>query len=227
MNKAIRLLVVSVMAVVPFLQPASLVEASLDQRNDVATNTSTILSNKEISKFDKYVRVKNNKFILNLPTNNNFSSQEIKAVQQMIDNTNEDVSANDKKINATTKEVTATSPSNNNLKFGISLYASRKKATKKHYTYKLFWWGTRYYFRSNAAVYQMDHELDGYMTALAITGTLAAVVSSGAATAVSGSVAAYLNKVKSDLDYMNNMHPHSYLYMDVNKTGFYKIKTFK
>lgn len=172
MNKAIRLLVVSVMAVVPFLQPASLVEASLDQRNDVATNTSTVLSNKEISKFDKYVRVKNNKFILNLPTNNNFSSQEIKAVQQMIDNTNEDVSANDKKINATTKEVTATSPSNNNLKFGISLY-------------------------------------------------------SGAATAVSGSVAAYLNKVKSDLDYMNNMHPHSYLYMDVNKTGFYKIKTFK
>ncbi|MGM9911715.1 MAG: hypothetical protein ACI31N_09090, partial [Lacticaseibacillus absianus] len=93
-------------------------------------------------------------------------------------------------------------------------------------SYKLFWWGTRYYFRSNAAVYQMDHELDGYMTALAITGTLAAVVSSGAATAVSGSVAAYLNKVKSDLDYMNNTHPHSYLYMDVNKTGFYKIKTF-
>lgn len=227
MNKAIRLLVAFVMAVVPFLQPASLVEASSDQRNDAVVNTSTVLSNGKISKFDKYVKVKNNKFILNLPVNNSFSSQEVKAVQQMIDNANEDVSANDKKINVTTKEVTVTSPSNNNLKFGISLYASRKKTTKKHYTYKLFWWGTRYYFRSNAAVYQMDHELDSYVTALAITGALAAVVSSGAAAAVSGSVAAYLKKVKSDLDYMNKMHPHSYLYMDVNKTGFYKIKTFK
>lgn len=58
MNKAIRLLVAFVMAVVPFLQPASLVEASSDQRNDAVVNTSTVLSNEEISKFDKYVQSK-------------------------------------------------------------------------------------------------------------------------------------------------------------------------
>jgi hypothetical protein len=44
-SKATRLLVAFVMAVVPFLKPASLVEASSDQRNDAVVNTSTVYQN--------------------------------------------------------------------------------------------------------------------------------------------------------------------------------------
>lgn len=70
----------------------------------------------------------------------------------------------------------------------------------------------------------MEHELD---TSSLLVGTLANLLTSGFGAAVGFIGAAYFQKIKSDLDYMNNTHPHDYLYMDVNLTGIYKIEVLK
>ena len=86
-----------------------------------------------------------------------------------------------------------------------------------------FWWGARYYFRSNAAVYQMDHDLDNYTLGFGGVGVLATIFSGGIAAAVAGAAGLYFQKMKSDLDYYNNTHLNNYINMDVDRTGYYSI----
>ncbi|WPD51435.1 hypothetical protein SC043_04260 [Lactococcus lactis] len=91
------------------------------------------------------------------------------------------------------------------------------------YTFDTFWWGARYYFRSNAAVYQMDHDLDNYTLGFGGVGVLATIFSGGIAAAVAGAAGLYFQKMKSDLDYYNNTHLNNYINMDVDRTGYYSI----
>ncbi|MBD4919651.1 hypothetical protein GUF71_16320, partial [Xanthomonas citri pv. citri] len=65
------------------------------------------------------------------------------------------------------------------------------------------------------AVYEMDHELDNFTLYSGLSGIF------GGPIAALG--AAYYHKVKSDLDYMNNIHPNDYLNMEVNWAGVYFI----
>lgn len=149
--------------------------------------------------FDAYVSVKDNQFILNIPQDIQLNQKEVEQVEQQISDVNSKIKANKLTINQTTKEISSQSPT---LK-------------SSGYTYGNFWWGTRYYFRSNAAVYAMDHDLDNWSIMSGVTALWAPAV------AVLG--AAYFQKVKSDLDYYNNTHSKNYIDMDVNWAGVYSI----
>lgn len=143
-------------------------------------------------------------------------------VERILNQTNEYVKEHGLIINSATKTIEPDNTFRSKLMFN---YVDRSASSKNSkYTYKQFWWGTRYYFRSNKAVYQMEHELD---TSSLLVGTLANLLTSGFGAAVGFIGAAYFQKIKSDLDYMNNTHPHDYLYMDVNLTGIYKIEVLK
>lgn len=147
--------------------------------------------------FDAYVSVKDNQFMLNIPQGIQLNQNEVEQVKQQISDVNSKIKANKLTINQTTKEISSQSPT----------------LRSSGYTYGNFWWGTRYYFRSNAAVYAMDHDLDNWSIMSGVTALWAPAV------AVLG--AAHFQKVKSDLDYYNNTHSKNYIDMDVNWAGVY------
>lgn len=151
------------------------------------------------AKFDPYIQVRNNQYVLNIPTNFNSSKSEIDQVNQALQNANNIVEINHETINPSTKIVKDSS---------LLQRASG-------YTSSSFWWGVRYYFRSNYAVYQMDHDLDNYSIMVGLTGLWAPPVAALGA--------AYFQKVKSDLDYYNNTHINDKINMDVTSAGAYFI----
>ncbi len=102
-------------------------------------------------------------------------------------------------------------------------YPSLSQYVNGGYTSNDFWWETRYYFRSNAAVYQMEHELDNYSIVSGIVGAIDGLASAGIGSAVGAIGAAYFQKMRSDLDYYNNTHIKDYINMDVYFTGIYRI----
>lgn len=182
------------------------------------------LTDTEINAVDKYIEVKNNQYVLNDLSNSALTEEEISIAKKVIEESNKDIKNTHEVINPTTKTV---DEKNNSININSRFTILARSSKNSRYTWKKFWWGTRYYFRSNFAVYQMDHELDDYSLACGVAGTIGALASAGTAAAVGTISAAYFQKIKSDLDYMNNTHPHNYLYMDVNHTGIYSIKVLK
>lgn len=196
--------------------------SAAENSTELFENNKYSLNTHQINKIDRYVIVKNNQYVLSNTANDKFSQKELIAATKVISQSNNEIEQNGFEINDKTKTYSSIPSRQSDLNiFGVSL------RRKSGYTYKNFWWGTRYYFRSNAAVYKMDHELDNYALLLGTAGALAGIASAGWASAVGAVGAGYFQKMKSDLDYMNNTHPHNYLYMDVNRTGIYKIKVLK
>lgn len=185
--------------------------ASIAYSDSLEQATSTSTKQRDLTeRFDPYVQVRDNRYVLVIPEKNNFTADEIFQVQTSIQSANQQVSANYLIINPSTKTAE-----------NKTLFAKALKSSG--YTFTDFWWGTRYYFRTNAAVYAMDHDLDNYSIALGTAGALAGLASAGIASAIGVIGASYFQKMKSDLDYMNNIHPNDYLNMDVYFTGYYSI----
>lgn len=143
---------------------------------------------------NKYISVKDNQYVLDPSIKNVLSPQQYQALQNKVKESNSNVKLSNAVIG---KDLSYTS-------------TPLLRSSNRHYTWKSFAWGTRYYFRSNAAVYEMDHDLE---TAQVVGGVLSL-----------GVLSAYYAKIESDLNYMNNTHPHNYLYMDINQwIGNYTI----
>ena len=107
--------------------------------------------------FDSYVSVKNNQYVLNLPENVQVNQNEFEQVVEQINAVNQQVETNKLVINPVNKEI-------------VSRASTFKSSA---YTYGNFWWGTCYYFRSKAAVYQMDHDLDNWAIGSGLVGIFA------------------------------------------------------
>lgn len=170
--------------------------------NASTTQTTTQEQNKNLElkkQFDPYISVENNQFVLQVPESIKVNINNQNKVQEQLTTLNQYISAHNAIIDPNTKEI---------IYKTVSLRASG-------YTQANFWWGTRYYFRSNAAVYKMDHDLDNYTIMTGLTGLWAAPIAALGA--------AYYQKVKSDLDYFNNTHLKNYINMDVEWTGVYRI----
>ncbi|NVO88605.1 hypothetical protein HWN39_08800 [Lactobacillus rhamnosus] len=161
--------------------------------------------------FDSFVKVENNQFVLEIPQNVHPDAQALASAQKSINTANKNIATHHGSIDPNTKQISYNT--------GASITPPANGA----YTSADFWWGTRYYFESNQAVYDMDHDLDSSAIGLAAVGALGSLETAGVTAAVGGIDAAYFEKMKSDLDYMNNSHPNNYLYMDVNLTGIYSI----
>lgn len=91
---------------------------------------------------------------------------------------------------------------------------------------KNFWWGTRYYFRSNAQVDTMVSQLHtwaNYNSMAAIAGGLLSPYIG----AVCGLNTIRLNQVAVDLEAYNNKHKKQHIYMDLNTwIGTWSFGTF-
>ena len=184
-------------AVTPIIVNADVVSSNVTTEQISSNQASNFTDIKD--HFDSYVSVKNNQYVLNLPENVQVNQNEFEQVVEQINAVNQQVETNKLIINPVNKEI-----------------VSRASASKSSgYTSGYFWWGVCYYFRSNAAVYEMDHELDNFTLYSGLSGIF------GGPIAALG--AAYYHKVKSDQDYMNNIHPNDYLNMEVNWAGVYFI----
>lgn len=178
-----------------------------------SNGTTEQVSNRQASntdvqgQFEPYVSVEDNQYVLNIPENIQVSQTEFEQVVEQINAVNQQVETNKLIINPATKEI-------------VSRASTLKSSA---YTFDTFWWGARYYFRSNAAVYQMDHDLDNYTLGFGGVGVLTTIFSGGIAAAVAGAAGLYFQKMKSDLDYYNNTHLNNYINMDVDRTGYYSI----
>ncbi|CCK86169.1 Putative uncharacterized protein yrbG [Lactobacillus equicursoris DSM 19284 = JCM 14600 = CIP 110162] len=237
MIKSFKLLSLSLLSVtiVAMLMSAQNVGAATNNTENTtvssieSNNTSkNTLTDSEIDDLDDYVEVKNNQYVLNVPSSSNLSEQEIKVAKAVIEESNRNIQKNNLSIDPVTKEASETSSQNVvfNTKFRVLARAKAKKKAKS-YTFKNFWWGSRYYFRSNKAIDQMEHELESKAMSVELIGALASIVSSGYASAIGTVGSVYFSKIRSDLDGMHKKHPHSSLYMDINYSGVYKIKVLK
>ncbi|MCD6633474.1 hypothetical protein LSG16_11610 [Lactococcus cremoris] len=189
----------------PLMANADIVSSNVTTEQISSNQASNFTDIKD--HFDSYVSVKNNQYVLNLPENVQVNQNEFEQVVEQINAVNQQVQTNKLIINPVNKEI-----------------VSRASTLKSSgYTFDTFWWGARYYFRSNAAVYQMDHDLDNYTLGFGGVGVLAAIFSGGIAAAVAGAAGLYFQKMKSDLDYYNNTHLNNYINMDVDRTGYYSI----
>lgn len=189
--------IITLSSISPLLANADSVSSSSTQTIQVtpAADTSSLQN-----ALDNYVSVENNQYILTIPDDIQLNATQIEQAKADIQLANQQITLHNGVINLTNKS-----------------YFIPSRTVRSGYTWGNFWWGTRYYFRSNAAVYQMDHDLDNFSIMSGITALWAPAIG------VSG--AAYFQKVKSDLDYFNNTHSQNYINMDVSWAGVYSIYT--
>lgn len=190
------------LGIVAHAEENTFVSNSIKNFDDLTTNTVKLL--------DKYIVVENNQYRLELPVNMGVSENQIKQANDAMEIANKQIKKENAILDPSTKTYVTQS-------YRSGLY------TSGGYTYDNFWWGTRYYFRSNNAVYQMDHDLDNYSIISGLAGALGGLASAGIGSAVGAIGAAYFQKMRSDLDYYNNTHMNDYVNMDVYFTGIYKI----
>lgn len=199
---------------VPLATTAQVVSA-----NAVSTaksDSNTAVSESLISRIDEYVVIKNNQYVLELPDNvkDLFTSDEIAQVENNISKANENVDQSSLLIDAETKTTESESQT------------TTAAAYNKHFTWKNFWWGTRYYFTSNAAV---DEFVWDFTNKSIVLGALGAAGSlGGVVPGLIGAVgAAYFAKVANDLNYYNQRHSHNQIYLDMNYSLGYSFHILK
>lgn len=174
------------------------------------TNTDKS-SNDDIQVLDKYVSVVNNQFVLSIPISANVSNDLVAKAQEVVDKSNQSITKNHSVVNANTKTIMPN-----------PIFAS-KAAWHSYYTYTNFWWGTRYYFTSNAAVNQLVNEFNNYAAALTVGAAVGGYFTVGTAALLGGLGAAYFTKVANDLNYYNSTHSQNQIYMDMNGAGAYDM----
>jgi len=185
---------------VPFVSVAQV--ASANEVSAVKSDAVTPVSDSLVSRIDDYVVVKGNQYVLELSDKAKtlFTSEEIASVQSNLSKANANVKNNALEIDAETK-TTESAPQ-------IMTYARYNK----HATFKNFWWGTRYYFTSNAAVNEFCWQLNNVAIGAGAAGMLGGAIGAGIGTVVGS----YFAKMSNDLNYYNQMHSHNQIYMDVN-----------
>lgn len=188
------------------------------------------LPQETIDKFDQYVTVTDNQYVLNSDVSNKFSKSDILTVKNMLISTNTEIRKSNEIIDPETKEIFATTGS----PFLVMA------AYNKNYTTKGFWWGKRYYFTSNSAVnkgakyfrhvsslrYNDSLFLSALADSIAYASPYATLAGNVASMGVSY-VSSQYNGAASALISYNNKHKHNQIYLDMNKTFQYSLHILK
>lgn len=189
-------------------------ESTQLERENMSENN---LTQDVIDKADQFVQVQNNQYVLTEGAKKEFNNSEITQIKKIISESNAEVKHENALIDTSDK---AFYPYTNNSNPFVSFASTGKK-----YTYRNFWWGTRFYFRSNAAVDRMVQELRDSQSTLS-----AFALGAGGAATVAGPYAAIpgmllgfaawkYNEMASGLQSYNEAHKKNQIYMDVNMTG--------
>ncbi|MFC6164212.1 hypothetical protein ACFP3T_05950 [Lactiplantibacillus dongliensis] len=186
----------------------TVVTAAYKQRHTTSQeHNATGLTESQIQKINPYVTVLNNRYQLNHTASGAFNKQELKQIKLSISQANKTVIEQHLTIEPVTKST-------------VSIPES-KAAWNSHYTATNFWWGTRYYFTSNAAVAEMTNELSNIEYGFDVAGVIGTLFTDGGAAAVATTATAYFNSMSIYLNHYNNNHRHNQIYMDVNYSGGY------
>lgn len=114
MIKSFKLLSLSLLSVtiVAMLMSAQNVGAATNNTENTtvssieSNNTSkNTLTDSEIDDLDDYVEVKNNQYVLNVPSSSNLSEQEIKVAKAVIEESNRNIQKNNLSIDPVTKKL--------------------------------------------------------------------------------------------------------------------------
>lgn len=199
--------------------PAVVVNADIDAKEtSKQSDYSTTLNESIIKKADQYIYVSDNQYRLRSSDDLKLDSDQISLINKTLEKSNENIIAQKLIIDPETK---IAFPS------GQGQRLLSRAAYNKNYTYKNFWWGTRYYFTSNAAVEQLAHNFNQKANILTAGGILGGVVSVGSVVAIAGATAWFFNKMASDLRYYNSTHVHNQIYMDLNMSLSYSFHILK
>lgn len=167
------------------------------------------LTENQINQLDPYVKVVNNQYVLQLPENNNVSQSMVTEIEDELSQVNADIKSNGYTIKTNDKTYGAST----SAAFGVVLAKSSSNPTIKR-----FWWGIRVYMRNKTAV---NKEIAEFKNGQAI-----AEFGSLVSPPVGVTLSVYFSNIADHLTNMRDAHPHSKLYMDIDRFGVYKIKTY-
>ena len=208
MKKTIMLGILFLVGGTLSMSPVSALAAESNSKVLSQPSVSSGLSEALIKRADSDIIVVNNRYQLKDSAVNNFSSGELSQLKKALKESNQLVANQKLTIDPQTKTIAPE-----------VLFA----AYNRRYTMKIFWWGTGYYFTSNAVVAQMSNVLAYYTFAFNIGGTIGGIV----AKLASGLLGSYTTLMSARLNSFNNSHPHNQIYMDVNQAGVFSFHILK
>lgn len=188
-------------------QSAKMITQPKTNSNNNISSNSVGLTENQIQKIDPYVTVSNNQYQLNNQASSELNKRELQQATYSINQANKNVTQLHLTIDSATKRAMP------------SLESSA--AWDSHYTTGNFWWGTRYYFTSNAAVAQMTSELQAYTELADIAGVIGKLFLSPAPQMVAMGAGIYFTSMSAYLNNYNNSHQNNQIYMDVNWVADY------
>ncbi len=165
-----------------------------------------------LESLDQFVSVEDNQFKLTVPDSYKVSPTVVQEAQRIIEKTNTQVQKDNGFIDPNTKEVS--------YGMNVSLLAAKRKS----YEVRHYWWGTRHIYRSNKAVENYCHTLDGRASTL--QGLTILGIGTPGASVLASATSWYFNNVTSNLRHENAIHSKSKLVMDVNYDLKYTIKVW-
>jgi len=188
-----------------FATPQVHAETVRSSVSGVAQSNKTDNRSESIESVDKYVDVKSNQFVLNIPNESNLNNTTVVSAQNAINDANQEIELHHGVIDPLTKQIT----------FRGDLDKRASHEVRK------YWWGSRHIFRSNNAVDSFAYGLENESAALAVTSLFAGIAPTAGTLGGVGSL--YFEKVASDLRHFNTQHSRSKIYMDINRALIYKI----
>lgn len=196
---------------------AATIKVSADTNNSSSVTQSSNSQNNKLDEstinyVNQFISVVDNQYVLNLPSDSSLTPDQVAAIKDLVQKSNDNVKQKNLLIDTTTKVANSKVPK-------ITLRA----AYNKHYTYANFWWGTRYYFTSNAAVEEFSYQFQNYGILLGVAG-----VAGGALGAIIGGVSAgYFTKIALDLEHYNALHNKNQIYLDLGYNLVYSCHILK
>lgn len=212
----------------PLVNTSSVYAAEVNSNSDFSDNKVTNKNsdnnkisisnndtNSEFDVMDKYVIVKNNRYVLDIPKNNQLSEESVDNVKQQLILANKTIQKQKLTIDPTTKTATI---------FAVSTRGDSAQNV-------MYYWGLRTIYRSNAAVNYRVKLYSNYSSLTAVAGGAAGILGVGIAgilASTSFSVASATTEGWArQLESFNNLHRKSKIYQDINwalqsSVGIYK-----
>ncbi|MHC8464655.1 hypothetical protein [Weissella tructae] len=199
------LTILSASTLIPLTAPIALADTHTST-HESAQNVQPVC----LADFDHLVSVHNNQYVLATNNDAHISQNTYTQLEKAVTTANQTIAAHHFTIDPETKEM-------------YTEHLRVPRAANSRYTYKNFWWGTRYYFRSNQAVDQLVHELQSHGSDLSIGGLVGSIIASRGIAAVGALSSVYFQRVANNLNYYNARHRKNQIYMDWNYSGQYSM----
>lgn len=170
------------------------------------SRTGMITENNPLESLNQFVSVKNNQFVLTIPDEYAISPEIREEAEISVKKSNQQIRENGGVIQSDNLTINyPNSTENIQIRSGIN-----------DTSVSWFWWGSRQYFWSNAAVENVAYKYDHYSQFLGVAGIAGTAVTSGVAAVIGGIGSWYYAHLASELRHYNNTHKKNKIYQDLN-----------